>query len=280
VIAAVTGANGYVGSRICRRLAAMGCEVVALARTAPPESTHVPWSLNDEVSPQLFRSLKIDALVHCAYDFSPMHWNEIRRINVEGSVRLLEAAQAAGVRQIVFISTISAFPGCKSLYGAAKMETEKVAHRLGGTVIRPGLVWGENSGGMFGALRQRAQTASIVPLIGSGNHLQYLVHEEDLGDLIARCVSGEVNATGAITAAAEQPWRLRDLIATIAGRSRRKPSFLPVPWRAAWAALKVAETAGLKLGFRSDSIVSLVYQNPEPDFSEARRLGLRFRPFA
>jgi len=110
--------------------------------------------------------------------------------------------------------------------------------------------------------------------------LQYLVHEDDLCGLVGQCVRGDIQATEPITAAAEHGWKFRDLIAQLAAKHKRQPKFVPLPWRAIWAALKTAELAGVKLGFRSDSVVSLVYQNSRPDFSVAKRLGLRFRDFA
>jgi len=152
---AVTVANGYVGSRICDRLTKNDCAVVAMARSAPVGREFIRWSLADEPTPELFRTHRLDALVHCAYDFSPVTWNDIERTNVRGSIRLLEAARAANVRTVV-ISTISAFPGCRSLYGKAKLEIERAAAAPGASIIRPGLVWGDTAGGMFGALQQRA----------------------------------------------------------------------------------------------------------------------------
>lgn len=275
---AVTGANGYVGSRVCDRLAGDGYDVVALARAAPADCELVRWSLADVPRPALFREHRIDALVHCAYDFSPVAWPDIERINVAGSARLIEAARAAGVRTIV-ISTISAFPGCRSLYGRAKLAIEEAAAAANATTIRPCLVWGDKPGGMFGALRERARNSGVIPLIGPGEFVQYLVHEDDLCATVERCVRGEIRETVPITAGAERPWTFRKLIARMAADVGNKPFFVPVPWRATWAGLKVAESLGLRLGFRSDSVISLVYQNPQPDFSVARRLGLRFRDF-
>ncbi len=47
-----------------------------------------------------------------------------------------------------------------------------------------------------------------------------------------------------------------------------------------WLGLKTVESIGLPLGFRSDSLVSLINQNAAPDFSATDRVGLRRRPFA
>ena len=65
----------------------------------------------------------------------------------------------------------------------------------------------------------------------------------------------------------------------IAEQSQRKPLLLPTPWRLIWAVLKTAEVLGLPIKFRSDSVISLVNQNPDPDFTTATALGVVCRPF-
>jgi nucleoside-diphosphate-sugar epimerase len=133
-------------------------------------------------------------------------------------------------------------------------------------VIRPGLVWGNRPGGMFGALRQQVSQGGRVPTIGDGRYPQYLVHEDDLAQAIVRAAKGEFPGHR-LTIANPQPWLLRDLIVRIAAEQGRTVTLIPVPWRLIYAGLKAAETLGVKLGFRSDSALSLVYQDLAPEFA-------------
>ncbi len=71
----------------------------------------------------------------------------------------------------------------------------------------------------------------------------------------------------------------RQLLLEIARGLGKKIRFIPLPWRLAWAGLKSAETCGLRLNFRSDSLVSLMHQNPNPDFSPNAQAALVCRPF-
>jgi hypothetical protein len=71
----------------------------------------------------------------------------------------------------------------------------------------------------------------------------------------------------------------RQLLLEIARGLGKKTRFIPLPWRLVWAGLKSAETCGLRLNFRSDSLVSLMHQNPQPDFSPNAAAGLICRPF-
>jgi nucleoside-diphosphate-sugar epimerase len=277
-ICAITGSNGYVGGCMKRSFAAHGWDIFELTRRPRPNSLSAPFQLGSDVSPQLLSGLS--ALVHCAYDFGPLRWNEIVTVNVEGSRKILEAAKEAKVPKIVFISSISAFDGCRSLYGRAKLEIEKIALDCGALIIRPGLVYGSGPGGMFGKLAAQIKNSSFIPMIGSGSQIQFLVHEEDLCAFIERYARGAVEVPPhALTAAHEQPWPFKQLLSEIARTLNRSPKFISLPWRLVWLGLKTAETAGLRLNFRSDSLVSLMHQNPRPDFSTNAEVGLCCRAF-
>jgi nucleoside-diphosphate-sugar epimerase len=238
----------------------------------------VKFQLGGEISPSVFEN--VGALVHCAYDFKPLRRDEIRAVNVAGSRKILEAARAAKITKIIFISSISAFAGCRSLYGDAKLEIEKIALYCGALVLRPGLVYGDGSGGMFGKLAAQIRNSSVIPMIGDGSQIQFLVHNEDLCAFIEKFAAGKIEvAPQILTAANEQPWPFKKLLLEIARGLGRKPKFIPLPWRLVWLGLKSAEVCGLKLNFRSDSLVSLMNQNPAPDFSANSKVGLACRPF-
>jgi nucleoside-diphosphate-sugar epimerase len=277
-ICAITGSGGYVGGCVKNYFAAHDWEILELTRQPKPDSCAVKFQLGAEISPQALAG--VDALVHCAYDFMPLRWDEIRAVNIEGSRKLFQAARVAAVGKIIFISSISAFDGCRSLYGKAKLEIEKIALENGALVIRPGLVYGNDSGGMFGKLSAQIRNSSVIPMIGDGSQIQFLVHNEDLCAFIERCANGEIRINPQIlTAANEQPWPFKRLLLEIARALGKKPRFIPLPWRFVWAGLKSAELCGLKLNFRSDSLVSLMHQNQNPDFSVNAGIGLVCRPF-
>ena len=277
-ICAITGSNGYVGGGIKNYFAARGWEILELTRQPQPGPRGIKFQLGAEISPASLAG--VNALVHCAYDFKPLRWDEIRAVNVDGTRKLFQAARAAGVGKIVCISSISAYDGCRSLYGKAKLEIEKIALDHGALVIRPGLVYGDHPGGMFGKLVGQIRKSSVIPLMGDGSQIQFLVHEEDVSAFIEKYATGKIElAPRILTAANEQPWPFKKLLLEIARGLDKKVKFIPLPWRLVWAGLKMAEVGGLKLNFRSDSLVSLMHQNPAPDFSANAQAGLVCRPF-
>jgi len=277
-ICAITGSNGYVGSCIKKFFAGRGWEILELTRQPKPNSRAVKFQLSGEISPQSLAG--VNALVHCAYDFKPLRRDEIRAVNVEGSRKILEAARAAGVGKIICISSIAAYDGCRSLYGKAKLEIEKIALDNGALAIRSGLVYGSEPGGMFGKLAAQVRKSSVIPMIGDGSQIQFLVHNEDLCAFAEKFAAGNIEiAPQILTAANGQPWPFKKLLLEIARALDKKPKFFPLPWRLVWLGLKSAEICGLKLDFRSDSLVSLMNQNPKPDFSANSKIGLDCRPF-
>ena len=283
-VCAVTGASGYVGSRIADCLR-QNARVISLTRN-PRGDKDVPWSLSSqhEIATQL-RHHQVSVLIHAAWDFTAVTPGEIHRINVEGSKRLLASAQEAGIRRTVFISTISAFPRARSLYGKSKLEVESAVAALNvanmnGIILRPGLVYGSSPGGVFGSIRRQirasARGSRFIPLIGNGAAPQYLIPEETLADLVADAAFGRFDhlAGQPITLANPHPWPFRDLVRGIARAEGRGVTFIPVPWRLLHAGLRIGERLGRKLPFRSDSVISFVYQDPAPDFSQLQALGI------
>jgi len=269
---ALTGGNGYVGSRIRAALVSAGHELVDLNR----RESATPFELGKEVPTSYFQGC--NALIHCAYDFSPRTWQEIQSVNAHGSIKLFNAAISSGVRRLIFISSISAYEGCRSYYGRAKLEVEQFVLAKGGAVIRPGLVYGDSAGGMVGSLSQAVKKA-LVPVVGAEQKM-YLSNEEDLSSLVIGLLSIEKPPAGPILAANPTAWKFVEILKRLAAREKVSPRFLRLPWQAVWLGLKSAECLGLKLGFRSDSLISLAYPNPSPDFSLPPELGLSFRPFA
>ncbi len=271
----ITGANGYLGSVLKAALEAKGFEVRALVRK-PTQSEDIYFELGRDVS-ELAQAL---ALIHCAYDFTPLDWPEISRVNVRGSEKLFTAAKAAGIKKLIFISSMSAFPECKSLYGRSKLEVEKIVLQLGGTVIRPGMVYGADSGGMVGKLAKLVSKFKIIPLVGGSQKL-YLSHEEDLAALVSLLLERDLsNFPKLITAANKEPLTFSGVIHELAERIDKSPIIISAPWKPLWLVLSSLEKFGVRLGFKSDSLISLMNTNPAPDFSALEELGVSFRPFS
>lgn len=269
---AITGARGYLGSTLARHFRDSGHGVSSWHRGAEAGAR---FELGGD--PAALDWTGIGAVVHCAYDFRARGREEIRRANVDGTLALMREAVSRGAR-FVFISSMSSYDGCRSLYGQAKLAVESEVLRSGGAVIRPGLIYGDPPGGLFATLCRAVRATPVLPMIGDGGFPQYLAHDADLARLIMAVCTGRIELPARpLSAAHPKAILFRDLLREIAARQRRRIALVPVPWRLIHAAIACAERAGLRLSFRADSLVGLVFANPAPDFELPD--GFSFRPF-
>lgn len=202
---ALTGATGYTGSRLVSRLLARGDEVRALARPnsrrPQPEGPGLTWLEGDLSDPALLRRLVdgSDAVIHVAavYRTAGHPDSYYREVNVEGTRRLLEAAQDAGVGRFVHTSTVGVHghvdvppadeaspfaPG--DIYQETKAEAEELAlrfHRERGlpvAVVRPSAIYGPGETRLLKLFRAIARRR--YALVGSGRALYHPVYIDDL----------------------------------------------------------------------------------------------------
>lgn len=279
-VAAVTGASGYLGSRICATLESQGWQVVRLVRSPRHgDGRECAYDLGAPVSPEVAELLgSTDVLVHAAYDLALTRAEDIWRVNVEGTRRLLQVASDAGVRRILVLSSMSAFEGTTQLYGRAKLDIEAMTEQFGGCSVRPGLVYGERSGGMAGAL-QRFAGLPVVPLIAGGARL-FTVNENDLMTAIVAFANADALPAGTISAAHPVPVPMRDLMTAFAARGGANCRFVKIPWKPVYGLLRAAESIRLHLPFRADSLLGLVHGAPHVVNQDVLAgLGVTFRAF-
>jgi len=273
---AITGANGYLGSRLVRLFQSAGWRVLEISRKAANAESHAAFTLGEDIDPTVLRG--VDHLIHCAHDFRASTEAEMNRINVDGSLRLFRSAKSAGVKTIVFISSMAAFDGCKSLYGRAKLRIEKESASMGVLSIRPGTIYGNESGGIVGSMRRIVRALPVVPLIGSGSARLYTVHEEDLCRFVEAVGMRPVEASASpLNACSPHPVTFLELLRKLAAADGRRPLFVPVPAALIVFGLRMVEALGLPIGLRSDSVISLV--NANPSAAASSKVGVVFRDF-
>jgi nucleoside-diphosphate-sugar epimerase len=274
---AITGANGYVGSALRTAFAAAGYRVVALQRSAPaPGGTrdYVPYSLEDGLAAALPDD--VAAVIHCAYDLRARDHAEIERINLGGTQKLL---RAVGDVPVVLISSMSAYSGTHQIYGRTKLACENLVAGEGGTSLRLGLVHGTGDGGMIGALRKVAGLP-LVPVLRPDSY-QYAVHAEDM----AQCVLATVEQSPphrVLGVADPRRVPFSEIIRTLRAAATSTPlRSLPVSSALLYRALRTAESVGLRIGFRADSLLGLMHPAPDvPHVDYWSRRGISLRDFA
>ncbi len=175
----LTGANGYIGKHLTMALLAEGFRVRALVRTPaalkPREGVAAfPYRLEEPPPPVAFEGAA--AVVHAAYDPSGALSEEAE---LTAAKSLLAEAQRCGATTFVFLSSIEARPGGASAYARRKRAIEQVVLAQEGTVVRPGLVYGGDAGGLFATLDNVAKRAPLIPAFLPAPRVQP-IHVADL----------------------------------------------------------------------------------------------------
>ncbi|MDT3716129.1 SDR family oxidoreductase [Pseudomonas soli] len=213
----LTGASGFVGQALLRRLLDDGVAVTAAVRdggtvTDPRADRFVFASLTDDSDWQAGLAGR-EVLIHAAARVHVMNDREadplaaFRRVNVDGTLALAHAAVAAGVKRFIFISSIKVngestsnrgpycaddVPAPRDPYGISKLEAEQALLALGResgleiVIIRPVLVYGPGVKANFRAMMRWVNRGLPLPL-GLIDNRRSLVALDNLVDLIATC---------------------------------------------------------------------------------------------
>lgn len=194
---ALTGGTGFVGQALLDVLARRKVLARALARNVPkdprPYVEWVPGSLEDSGAlAQLVAGA--EAVIHIAGLTTSHDPAELDRANVAGTLAVVEAARAAGVPRLVFVSSLAAREPDLSAYGASKARAETIvaASGLDWTTVRPPGVYGPRDKDYLDLFK--AAKWGVVPMPPPGR--SSLIHVHDLAELLLALVPGGEGVTG------------------------------------------------------------------------------------
>jgi dihydroflavonol-4-reductase len=204
----VTGANGFIGSHLVRRLVARGDRVRCLVRRRDtPESLKglpVELVVGDVTRPASLRKAceGVEEVFHLAARLTSRTRREMFETNAVGTRRLLDAAWVAGpVRRFVYCSSL-AVTGPSGLgaahtedaphapltaYGASKALGERIVHAfrdrgLATTIVRPPVVYGPRDRGLLQVFQAAAR--GLKPLLGPQPKRYSWVYGDDLAEAL------------------------------------------------------------------------------------------------
>ena len=179
----MTGASGFVGSHVLPALLGAGHTVTALARNEKVEvalrtryaaaASALQIHIGDVASPATLEGALRghDAVVHLVA--LARDWNggaDLERINVGGTVNMLDTARRDGVRQFIHLGALGVEERASLHYASSKARAERAVRESGltYTILKPSLMWGERDG-FFNIVAALVKVpAPIVPVPGNG----------------------------------------------------------------------------------------------------------------
>lgn len=231
---AITGGSGFIGSHLAQRLMADGIEVVLLARKDRREEKlqrmkFVAGDLSDPaVLTEAFTGC--DAVAHCAGINRELGAQTYRRVHIEGTRNVVEAAREAGVKKVVLMSFLRARPNCGSAYHESKWAAEELvrASGLDYTIIRASMVYGRGDH-MLDHLSHALHTFPLFAMVGlKEKGIRPLAIEDLVEVLRAALVEGRLTQQTIAVTGAEEMY-LSEAVQRVARVTGRKVHLLRAP---------------------------------------------------
>ncbi len=193
----ITGAAGYVGNNLVRRLVEGGQPVRAMVRHMDKAEdrlgdirARVEIVTGDVTKPDTLASAMqgVEAVVHLVAVAIEQGGATYERINTQGTINVVDAAKAAGVRRFINMSQNGARSDSPYRFLASKGKAQDYVAQSGlaWTAIRPSVIWGPQD--EFANIQARLirLTPLIFPVVGDGGALFQPVWVGDVIEATAR----------------------------------------------------------------------------------------------
>jgi uncharacterized protein YbjT (DUF2867 family) len=198
----ITGASGYIGSHLARRLVQGGKPVRAMVRNRQKAEEEgrlaglpVEWVEADVTRPESLRGAfqGATAVIHTVAIAIEKGGRTYEEINYQGTDNAVEAAKAAGVRRFINMSQLGADSQLPYRFLASKGRAQEyvAASGLDWTAFRPSVVWGPGDEFANTFARLVPLTPLIFPIIGDENARFEPVWVEDVASSFAAALEDE-----------------------------------------------------------------------------------------
>ena len=252
----LTGATGNVGSALLRRLTAAGKPVRAFVRDPRrlgPERVRVQIALGDLSEASSFRhALRgVDTVVHLAAairDQERVHAT-IEEVNGLGTLRLVRAAEHAGVKRFVFFSAIGASLHSESRFFRAKAAAEAAveAADMETVVAMPSIIYAPND--PWFTLLGRLSLLPVMPIAGNGNAEYEPIWADDAAAAVMALLEGRGDARRRLELAGPERLSYNDIARVYLSVKRRHRRLVHIPRPLVRWGLKAVEEVQGSLAF-------------------------------
>jgi uncharacterized protein YbjT (DUF2867 family) len=241
----LTGATGTVGSALLRRLIADGQPVRALVRDQRrlgDQRVRVQIALGDLSDPPSFRNALrgVHTVIHLAASIRDQPRGSIEELNAVATLRLVRAAERAGVERFVFFSAMNAHHHSRTRFFRAKALAEEAVEEspLSSLVFRPSIIY--TPGDPWLTLLDRMSRLPALPVSGSGEALYQPVWAEDVAQAVVNSLS---RSSSTYELAGPEVMSYDDIVKVVLRANHRRRRLLHVPLPVVRASLKLLRFA-------------------------------------
>ena len=222
---AITGATGFVGGHLARRLEAEGHTVVALSRRSG-------FDLTDPDPATLEQALAgCDALVHCAGINREIGSQTYDAVHVRGTQALVTAAWAADVGHVGLISFLRARPDGPTSYHRTKWAAEAIVRESGipFTVLKAGVIHGRGDH-LLDHLSHALHTFPVFGRVGARERPVRPVAVDDVARILAAAATGDARLRdGTFVVLGPEDLALGDVVRRVGDVVGRRPVYVRMP---------------------------------------------------
>jgi nucleoside-diphosphate-sugar epimerase len=272
----ITGGTGFLGPFVVTGLIHRGHKVTALVRSEASArialglgATPLRGDLDQPESVKaVFAQAAPDVLVNVA------------SLGFGHAPAIIEAAESAGIRRAVFVSTTSIFTGLNPASKDTRCEAERLirASNLSWTIIRPTMIYGTPGDRNMVRLLRLTKKSALIPLPRGGKGLQQPVHVQDVAVAIVVAAESPAPAGRTYDVAGPVPLSLRKVCEEAANAVGRAPRFVSVPLWPLEVGMRLIEYTGFRMPVKSEQLRRLA-EDKAFDISAAQR-DLAFSPRA
>ena len=235
---AITGGTGFLGRNVARALGTDGHEIVLVARgrdRTDPTIHFLPQARFQEIGLENLAGLErafagCDAVAHCAGINREIGGATYRKVHVEGTRNVVEAARRAGVKKIVLISFLRARPDCGSGYHESKWQAEEIVRHSGldFTVLKCGVIYGKGDH-MLDHLSHAFYTFPIFAFVGFTDKPIRPNAVEDVARIVKAALTEGALSRKTVAVVGPERLTLREAVRRVASVVGRRPLMFPMP---------------------------------------------------
>ena len=228
---AITGGTGFVGSHLVKAALAAGHRVTALTRRPQPAKDRLNWVEGDLTDRAALKRLVegAGAVIHVAGVLNARDRAGFEDGNVTGTLAMLAAATAAGVRRFVLVSSLAAREPDLSMYGGSKARAEALVGDSGldWSIVRPPAVYGPADRETLELFKMAKIGLMLMPPKGRLS----VLHAGDLARLLLALADREAPAMVTIEPDDGKPggWTHKSFAAALGRAVGRSPLVLSAP---------------------------------------------------